>query len=87
MLGISSVCGSNGQGKYLKHSQEQMLFSAFVLIAVNGKHDGLQQRVNFRHCDQSTQVRNVSWFGLEEEQEVTVSLCLLVVGKEAFLKI
>jgi hypothetical protein len=31
-------------------------------------------------------MRNVSWFGLEEEEQVAVFLCLLVVRKETFLQ-
>jgi hypothetical protein len=31
-------------------------------------------------------MRNVSWFGLEEEEQVAVFLCLFVVGEEALLQ-
>jgi len=29
---------------------------------------------------------NVAWFGLEEEEQIAVFLCLLVIGKETFLE-
>lgn len=28
---------------YLKHGKEQVLFSAFVLVSVNGEHDRLKK--------------------------------------------
>jgi hypothetical protein len=30
---------------------------------------------------------DVAWFRLEEKEEIAIFLCLVVVGKEAFLKI
>lgn len=32
-------------------------------------------------------MRNVAWLGLEQEEEVAISLCLIVVRKEALLKL
>ena len=31
----------------LEHSQEEMLFSAFVLVSVEGEHDSLEEGVDF----------------------------------------
>jgi hypothetical protein len=44
---------------YLKHGQQQMFFTTFVLVSVDGEHDGLQQGVNLCHGDQATQMCNV----------------------------
>jgi hypothetical protein len=62
-----------------------MLFAAFVLISVDGKHDRLQQRVDLRHRDQPTQVGDVPGLGLQKKQEVAVFLRLVVVGKDTLL--
>jgi len=45
----------------------------------------LQKGVNFGHRDKSTEMRNVPWLGLKQEKQVSVFLCLVVVGKHAFL--
>ena len=71
----------------MKHGQEQMLFTAFVLISVNGEHDSLKQGVDLRHRDKPAKVSDVTRLGLQEEEEVPVFLCLLVIGKEALLKL
>ena len=84
---ISLACNVEYDDAYLKHGQQQMLFSAFILIAVDGKHDSLQQRINLSHCHESTQVRNVPGLGLQEKQEISISLRLFIVWKEAFLEI
>lgn len=62
-----------------------MLFSALILIAVDGEHDCLEQRVAFDHVHEAAEMRNVSRLGLEEEEQVAVFLHLLVVGEEALL--
>jgi len=62
-----------------------MLLAALVLVAINGKHDCLQERVNLGHGDQTAEVRNVSRFGLKQEQQVAVSLCFVVVGERSLL--
>lgn len=63
-----------------------MLFAAFVLIAVDGEHDGLQKRVDFSHGDKSAEMGNVPRLRLEQEQKIAVFLCLFIVGEEAFLQ-
>lgn len=62
-----------------------MLFSALVLVSVNREHDSLEKRVDFGHGDQSAEVRDMSWLGLQEKQEVAIFLSLVIVGEEAFL--
>ena len=69
----------------LKHSQEQMLFTTFILISVYREHNCLKQRINLGHCDKTAEMSNVSWFGLEEEEKIAVFLRLLVVWKETLL--
>ncbi len=63
-----------------------MLLTTFVLISVDSEHDGLEQRIDLSHGNESAQVGNVSWLGLEQEEQVAVFLCLFVVGEEAFLQ-
>jgi hypothetical protein len=52
---VSTDCSSlaywhaTGRDAYLKHCEEKVLFSALVLIPVDGEHDSLQQRVNLGH--------------------------------------
>ena len=85
---LVNFVGWSGDGRaYLKHCEEQVLFSALVLIAIDGEHDRLQQRVDFGHADEPAEVRNVSRFGLEEEKQVAVYLHFLVIWEEAFLDI
>lgn len=64
-----------------------MLLATLVLVSVDGEHDGLEQRIDFGHGDQSAEMCNVSRLGLQEEQQVAVLLCLVVVGKETFLQL
>lgn len=64
-----------------------MLFSTLILIPVDGEHDGLQQRVDLGHGNKAAEVGNVPRLRLEEEEQVSVFLRLLVVGKEALLKL
>jgi hypothetical protein len=47
---------------YLKHGQKQVLLTALVLVSVDGKHDGLEQRIDFGHGNQAAEMGNVSRF-------------------------
>jgi hypothetical protein len=60
-----------------------MLFSALVLVSVNGEHDSLQELVDLGHGDQATQMSNVPWLTLQKKEQVAVFLCLFVVRKRA----
>lgn len=62
-----------------------MLFATLVLIAVDGEHDRLQQRIDFGHADEPAEMCDVSRLGLEEEKQIAVLLHFLVVWEEAFL--
>lgn len=64
-----------------------MLFAAFVLVAVDGEHDRLQQSIDLGHGNQPTEMCNVPGLRLEQEQQVSVFLRLLIVGKEALLQL
>ena len=64
-----------------------MLFATLVLITVNRKHDGLEERVDFGHRNKPAEVRNMPRFRLQEEQKVAVLLGLIVVREYAFLDI
>jgi hypothetical protein len=66
---------------YLKHGKKQMLFSALVLVSVDGEHDCLQKRVDLGHGNESAQVSNVPRLGLQKEEQVPVFLRLVVVGE------
>lgn len=66
---------------YLKHGQQQVLFSALVLIAVDCKHDRLQQLVDLRHGDEPAKVGDVSGFTLEQEKQIAVLLRSFVVDE------
>lgn len=70
----------------LEHGEEKVLFSALVLVSVNGKHDGLQQRVNFSHGNKTAEMRNVPRLGLEQKEQVAVSLGFVVIGEKPLLK-
>jgi hypothetical protein len=71
---------------YLEHGEQQMLFAALILVAVNGEHDCLEQRIDLRHGNEAAQMRDVSGLGLEQEKQVSVFLCLVVVREEPLLK-
>ena len=58
-----------------------MLFSAFVLISIYGKHHGLKQGIDFGHGNEATKMRNISWLSLKQEEKVAVLLCLLIAWK------
>ena len=63
-----------------------MLFTALILVSVDCEHDGLQQLVNLCQRDQATKMSDVSRLGLEQEQEIAIFLCLLIVGECSFRK-
>lgn len=69
--------------RYLEHGQEQVLFARFVLVTVQGEHDGLQQRINLGQTDQAAQGRNVARLRLEQEEQVAVRLQLAVIREQA----
>jgi hypothetical protein len=52
---------------YLEHGQQQMLFTALILVSINCEHDRLEERINLGHGDQTAEVGNVSRLGLEQE--------------------
>jgi hypothetical protein len=64
-----------------------MLLATLVLVSVDGEHDGLEQRIDFSHGDETAEMRNVSRLGLQEEQQIAVFLRLVVVGEEALLEL
>jgi hypothetical protein len=82
---VNFVCSYGGYNAYLKHCEKQMLFTALVLVAVDGEHDRLQQRIDFGHADEPAEVSNVFRLGLEKEKQIAVSLHFFVVWEEAFL--
>ena len=51
-----------------------MLFSRFVLVTVEGEHDGLEEGVDFAERDEATQGSNVPGLGLEQKEQVRVLL-------------
>ncbi len=63
-----------------------MLLSALVLIAVNCEHDRLQERVNLRYRNETTQVGDMPRFRLQKKQQIAVFLSLLIIGEESFLQ-
>ena len=71
----------------LKHRQKQMFLSTLVLVAINCEHDGLEQRIDLGHSNETAKVGDMSRFGLQEEEQVAVLLRFVIVRKEAFLKI
>lgn len=58
-----------------------MFLPAFVLVSINRKHNSLKERVNFSHAHESAKGGNVARLGLEQEEEVSILLCLLVIGE------
>ena len=62
-----------------------MLFPAFVLVAVDCKHNSLKERVDFGHGDKSAKMGDMTRLGLQEEQKIAVLLSFVVVGKGALL--
>lgn len=64
-----------------------MLFATLVLVSVDGEHDGLQKGIDFGHRDKSAKVSNMTGFGLEKEEQVSIFLSLIIVRKETFLRI
>ena len=63
-----------------------MFFTTLVLVSVDGEHDRLKQRINLGHGDETAEMRDMSGLGLEQEKQIPVLLCLLVVWKEPFLQ-
>lgn len=64
-----------------------MLFATLVLVSINGKHNSLEERIDFCHGDETTEMCNVSWFGLKEEKKIAVSLSPIIIWKETLLEI
>ena len=64
-----------------------MLFTTLILISVDGEHNGLKKCIDFGHIHQATEMRNVPRLGLEQEEEVTIFLCLFIVREETLLDI
>jgi len=51
-----------------------VLFSTFVLISVEGEHDGLKEGVNFGQADETAEGGDMTRLGLEEEKEIGILL-------------
>ena len=62
-----------------------MFLATFVLVSVDGEHDGLQEGIDFGHGDEATEMSDVTGFGLEEEEQVAIFLGFVVVGEETLL--
>lgn len=73
------------RGAHLKHRQQQMLFSTFVLVSVQRKHDRLQERVDFGERDEPTERCNMPRFSLKQEEQVGVLLHPLFIRIRSFL--
>lgn len=73
------------RGKYLKHGQQQVFFTTLVLVPVDREHDGLEEGINFGHGNQSAKVGNMPGLGLKEEQQISVLLSLVIIGKITLL--
>ena len=64
-----------------------MFFAALILVTIDCEHDRLQEGIDLGHGNESTEMRNVSRFGLQEEEQIAVFLRLFVVGEEALLQL
>jgi hypothetical protein len=64
-----------------------MLFTAFVLVAVNGEHDSLEKRVYLGHGHQPAKMCDMPRLRLQQKQKVAIFLRLVVVGKRPFLHV
>lgn len=64
-----------------------MLLSALILVSIDGEHNRLKQRIDLRHGNQSTEMRDVPRLGLQEEQKVAIFLGLIIVGEYALLQV
>ena len=51
-----------------------MLFPTFVLVPVEGEHDGLEEGVNFGQADETAEGGDMTRLGLEEKEEIGVLL-------------
>jgi len=71
----------------LEHGQEKMLFSAFVLVAIEGEHDRLKECVNFGETDETAERSDMARFRLEEKEEVGVLLELALIWEVSFGRI
>ena len=81
--GVVELIGEDG----LKHGEQQMFLPTLVLVAVDGEHDRLQQRVDLGHGDETAEVSDVTGFGLQEEEQVPILLGLIVAGEESLLHV
>jgi hypothetical protein len=63
-----------------------MFFATLILVAVNREHDCLEQRIDLGHGNEAAQMRDVSGLGLEQEKQISVFLCLVVVWEESLLE-
>lgn len=62
-----------------------MLLTTLVLISVDCEHDCLKEGIDFGHCDEATKMGDMAGFGLQQEEEIAIFLCLFVIWEEAFL--
>ena len=51
-----------GRKYRLEHREKKVLLSAFVLVSIKCEHDGLEEGVDFREGDKTTQGSDVSGF-------------------------
>lgn len=47
-----------------------MLLATLVLVAIESEHYSLEKSVNFRQADESTEVGDMTGFGLKEEKKI-----------------
>ena len=64
-----------------------MFFSAFVLVSVESKHDGLKEGIDFGQADKTTERSDMARLGLKEEEEVGVLLEFALIWEVAFGRI
>jgi len=64
-----------------------MLLPRLVLVSVEREHDRLEEDVDFGHGDESTEGSDVTRFGLEEEEEVSVGLATKITHEEVSLEV
>jgi hypothetical protein len=61
-----------------------MLFSAFILVSIEGEHDGLKEGIDFGQADKTTECCDMARLRLEEEEEVGVLLEFALVWEVTF---